>query len=329
MGDEGNEVADLLRVVLGDPDAEFDGEPVRLEGGCSAELFRFRLLVGPPAFVGRELVVRLIAEGVTAIDECVIQSEVARLGFPAPHVLGWGTVEPRRVYMVMRFVEGVSLFAAQHPLRGLRRVPAQLAELMMALHRLDPASVRESLTRLGSSAALDARAWALAELDACLASIAHPARGELRAWFDEHQPEPDRQVVCHGDLHALNVLVNGDATVLDWELAALGDAAFDVARTKLLLHAVPMGLPRAARPLIERLGQRAASRFEDAYTSLSPMPTDALRWYEALHTARMAGLVLAKGTGIGPVDHVLEAWRPALPLLATSVMRTTGISMLT
>jgi aminoglycoside phosphotransferase (APT) family kinase protein len=133
----------------------------------------------------------------------------------------------------------------------------------------------------------------LAELDVCLAAIAHPARRELRGWLDEHQPEPDRQVVCHGDLHALNVLVNGNSTVLDWELAAVGDAACDIARTKLLLHAVPMELPSAARPFIERLGKRAASRFEDAYTSMSPLPTEAIHWFDALHATRMVGLVLA------------------------------------
>ena len=125
------------------------------------------------------------------------------------------------------------------------------------------------------------------------------------------------------------MVVNGDTSVLDLELAAIGDPAFDVARTKLLLHAVPMDLPNAARPFIERLGKRAASRFEDAYTALSPVPTEAIWWYDALHAARMAGLILSHGVYAGPADDVLDAWRPALPVLAKSVSRTTGVSMVT
>ena len=67
--------------------------------------------------------------------------------------------------------------------------------------------------------------------------------------------------MCHGDLHALNVLVDGDQlTVIDWELAALGDPAFDIARTKLLLHAVPMDIPSAARPVIQHLGRTRGLR---------------------------------------------------------------------
>ena len=83
VGDDAREVADLLRVVLGDEHVEFDGEPVRLVGGRSADLFRFRLLVGPPVFVGRDLVVRLVADRATALNECVIQSEVAAARYPA------------------------------------------------------------------------------------------------------------------------------------------------------------------------------------------------------------------------------------------------------
>ena len=62
---------------------------------------------------------------------------------------------------------------------------------------------------------------------------------------------------------------------------------------------------------------------------MSPVPTAAIRWNVALHAARMIGLVLAKGARVGPADNVLAAWRPALPLLAKSVSRTTGISMIT
>lgn len=323
--------AGLLDVVLPsetvETRVEFESGPIRLEGGRSADLFRLRLFAGPTELTGRDLVLRLLPDRTASMDECVIQTGVARLGYPAPAVVRSGFVDGTRMYMIMNHVEGTSLFEAQSPLRAFRRVPPRLAELMLAVHHLDPASVRKSLAELGASATLDARARALADVDSSLAAIEHPARAELRCWFEQHQPEPGPEVVCHGDLHALNVVVNGDTAVLDWELAAIGDPAFDIARTKLLLHAVPMDLPRAARPLIQRLGRRAASRFEDAYTSTSPVLPEAIRWYEGLHAARMVGLVLAKGVRSGPADAVLNAWRPTLPLLVMSVERLTGVAV--
>jgi aminoglycoside phosphotransferase (APT) family kinase protein len=321
----------LLERVLGGATAEMKVElesgPSRLVGGRSAELFRFRLSKAPAGLAGRDLVLRLLPDRAGSMDECVIQAAVAKLGYPAPEVVRAGSFDGTRTYMIMEYVEGTSLFEAQGPFRAFRRVPPRLAELMLALHRLDPAPVRQALAKLGAPAALEARGRALADVDTSLAAIEHPAHAALHRWFEQHQPDRGREVVCHGDLHALNVLVDGDTAVIDWELSALGDPAFDIARTKLLLHAVPMDLSRAARPLIQRLGQRAASRFEDAYTSTSPVPSEAIRWYEALHAARTLGLVLTNRAGSHPAAVVLQAWQPTLPLLARSLKRLTGVAV--
>jgi aminoglycoside phosphotransferase (APT) family kinase protein len=325
------EAAEMLGVVLGSATAateiRFEAGPIRLEGGRSADLFRFRLSAGPTDLTGRDLVLRLLPPQATSRDECVIQTEVARLGYPAPQVVRSGSVDGTRIYVIMAYVEGVSLFEAQHPLRAFRRVPPRLAELMLSLHRLDPTPVRLSLEELGGSAALNARARALADVDSCFSAIEHPARRELRRCFERDPSAAGREVVCHGDLHALNVLVNGDTAVIDWELAAIGDPAFDIARTKLLLHAVPMDLPSATRPLVQRMGQRAASRFEGAYTATSPIPPEAICWYEALHAARMTGLILASGVHSGITDAVIAAWKPTLPLLIRLLERLTGVAV--
>ena len=319
------DIVEILRVALSAEDIEFEATPTRLEGGRSAELFRFRLLAGPQRLVGEDLVLRLLPGPSACSDECVIQDGVARLGYPAPEVLQWGTADARP-YMVLKFVEGRSLFDAGSRLSAFRRVPAQLADLMIALHRLDAAPVREALTATSTRFGLDARARALSEIHASFAAAGHRAGGDLCTWLDQHQPDRGPQVVCHGDLHALNVIVNGHTAVLDWELAAIGDPAFDIARTKLLLHAVPMDLPKSARPVIERLGQRAAERFERSYTAVSRVPRNAIDWYEALHAARVLGLLLASGVG-GGSNQVLDGWAPTQPLLGKIVERRTGVSM--
>ncbi|RPI07311.1 MAG: hypothetical protein EHM63_07985 [Actinobacteria bacterium] len=239
------DVVDILRVALSTEDVELEAIPVPLDGGRSAALFRFRLSAGPEPLIGEDLVLRLPPSPSAWRDECVIQDRVARLGYPAPEVLQWGTTDAGS-YMVMRFVEGRSLFDTGSRMSGFRRVPAQLAALMIALHRLDAAPIREALIATSTPFGLDARARALADLHGSFGAADHPAGDELCAWLEQRQPDRGPQVVCHGDLHALNVLVNGHTAVLDWELAAIGDAAFDIARTKLLLHAVPMDLPRSA-----------------------------------------------------------------------------------
>jgi aminoglycoside phosphotransferase (APT) family kinase protein len=257
----------------------------------------------------------------------VIHSSVAALGYPAPEVLCSGIVEDSQRYLIMTYVEGKSLFHAQSPLAAFRRVPPRLAELMVALHDVDPEPVRQSLAALGAPAAVDAQARALADIERCMLAVDHPARCELRDWLEEHRPDVVREVVCHGDLHALNVLVNGGPAVIDWELAGIGDPAFDIARTKLLLEAVPMDISKVARPLIQRLGRRAAEGFERAYLEHSAVPVEVIRWYEALHAARMASLVLTARHEPEPIDAVTTAWAPTLPLLVALLKHYTDVDL--
>jgi aminoglycoside phosphotransferase (APT) family kinase protein len=130
-------------------------------------------------------------------------------------------------------------------------------------------------------------------------------------------------VVCHGDLHALNVLAAGDhLTVVDWELATVGDPALDVARTALILAAVPVEMsPRARRP-VQRLGNGAARRFIRAYTEHRPLDPNAVTWHEVLHAARI--LARLERRDAAP-DPVLDAWAPTAPLLRARIERIAGI----
>jgi aminoglycoside phosphotransferase (APT) family kinase protein len=325
-GDATAEAERIIRIALAEPGArapELDGRTARLEGGRSADLFRFRLGCGPGDLTNRDLVLRILPTKSSAA-EGIIQAAVANLGYPAPEVLRSGTTDGSRSYLVMPFVHGDRLFDALGPGRALRQVPARLATLMLALHRLDPEPVRQALGG-AAPAALDARRRAREEIELALSD--HPSRRALRNWFDRNEPAHAADVVCHGDLHALNVVVaaNGDR-VLDWELAAIGEPAFDLARTKLLLHAVPMEMGRLARHLVQRLGKGIAARFEAAYRRDRPVPDDALRWFEALHAARVLVLVRAAGRS-ARASSVVDAWRPTVPLLADLLESRTGVRL--
>jgi aminoglycoside phosphotransferase (APT) family kinase protein len=306
--------------------SELESGPTRMVGGRSADLFGFRLAAGPPDLIGRDLVLRVPPLRSGSLGECVIQRELARLDYPTPEVARSGVVEGIGPAMVMAHADGVSLFESLGPLRAFRRAPGALATLMLRLHRVDPSPVRSVLATIGSDDR-DIEERALAEIDGGLETISHPDHAQLRAWLDRHRPPRERVVVCHGDLHALNVLVDGaEVAVVDWELAGIGDPAFDVARTKLLFKAVPMEISRAARPIVQRLGRRAAIRFENSYTSESPIAPPRLAWYEALHTARVIAIVLAHGSETG-TNPVVDGWRPTLPLLLSLLRQLSGISL--
>ena len=242
--------------------------PAPLTGGNSSELFGFRLGDAPGAMSG-DLVLRMPAPGRGVRREGIIQREVASSGYPAPAVLVLDDDPANplgRPYLVMPREPGSPLFVDAGPLEMLqafRRVPVVLAELMADLHDLDPqpvVSALESRERSGDGpgeqALLDDLGQTVASGAAALAPIAD--------WLVVNRPAVTTTVVCHGDLHALNVLdADGRYSVIDWELATIGDPALDVARTSLLLHAVPMEMPRPVRAVVQRLGRRTAAAIPD------------------------------------------------------------------
>jgi aminoglycoside phosphotransferase (APT) family kinase protein len=92
-------------------------------------------------------------------------------------------------------------------------------------------------------------------------------------------------VVCHGDFHPLNVVVDGDeASVIDWTDAGLGPREADVSRTLLLFHMAAI----AASSALERIalkvaGPGLARRYRRTYEAGSPLDPVLLRRWEALH----------------------------------------------
>lgn len=311
----------LLTAVLAESgmQPEFASGPTRLEGGKSAELFTFCLSAGPPDITGPELVLRIPARRDWLV-ECVVQATVAELGFSTPPALRFGRHADHGVFLVMPRIPGSALFESTGLRRSLREVPARLAELLVDLHDLDPTPTRAAL-QLESG-------WQL--VDQTLADIEAVARRSapltaVHDWLTARRPDDGADVACHGDLHAFNVLIHDEMTaVLDWELAGLAPRAFDVARTRLLLHAVPMELPRPVRPLIERLGRRTADRFERSYSTRRPIAPSTVLWHETLHATRIVALLEESAT-TPMAPAVADGWRPTLPLLRRIIARSTGI----
>jgi aminoglycoside phosphotransferase (APT) family kinase protein len=136
-------------------------------------------------------------------------------------------------------------------------------------------------------------------------------------------------VVCHGDLHPFNVLLDdsGAPVVLDWSASLLAPREYDVAFTELLLSDPPLAVPAALGPLVGAAGRLLARRFRREYVAASGVELDveSLRWHRALLCLR--GLVEVAGwvAGDGVEAHAGHPWLTLGPAFAGRLASTTGV----
>ncbi|MFC4244530.1 phosphotransferase family protein [Gryllotalpicola reticulitermitis] len=108
--------------------------------------------------------------------------------------------------------------------------PDELRRLLSAVHELDPQPLAEFLTR--PHAFMGGDAWEGILLERVVPLLDARARPEARRRVGALAAlRPDRSAVVHGDLAGSNVLWTGGRVtgILDWDLAAPGDPAEDVA----------------------------------------------------------------------------------------------------
>jgi aminoglycoside phosphotransferase (APT) family kinase protein len=138
-------------------------------------------------------------------------------------------------------------------------------------------------------------------------------------------------VVCHGDLHPFNVLVDDErrVTVLDWSASLIASHYYDLAFTGLVLAEPPVSVPRALRPAVRAAGRGLARRFRATYAKTTGAPIDlgALAWHEGVICLRalveVAGWVAA-GTADSRAGH---PWLVSGPAFAARLSRLTGVAV--
>lgn len=300
-------------------DAEYSSGLEQLQGGYETATYRF-MLKGVGDELSRRLVLRLYPPSYgtrNAIWESMVQNALAGEGFPVPkvHFVCTDMTILGGAFIVMDFIPGQQLlYASPH------KMPEILGETHAALHLIDPGPLVKTLTEKG----IDEYEYSLDSRYDWLRSIAGeiPWISDSVSWLIDNQPpEPERLAICHGDFHALNILVDeGKVTgVLDWPGFAIADPALDVANT-LVLTTIP------ARRLILPTEDAAsvdwnlvAEAYLAAYRARKPLDSTNLDYYQ------VSRCVMALIQGYGGQ----EVWRHPLIVddLVGYIRTITGVAI--
>jgi aminoglycoside phosphotransferase (APT) family kinase protein len=313
--DLSDRLLDVLRTETGCPGLSYARSPQPLTGGFWAELLQFSVS-GAPRGWPAELVARLMPDEAMARKETAVQRAVADAGYPTPvvRVSGGPSSGLGPAFMIMDRAPGGPLLAGLNGVAALvrapllaRRIPDVLARSMASLHALDPAPVRAELDgMLNVVTDVPSMLEALRSgAEACGRDDLVAAAATLASRLDFEDPD----VICHGDLHPFNLLVDdhGTVTVLDWTASLIAPRPYDVAFTSLLLAEPPLALPDRLRPAVRSIGRRLAKRFVRSYERDANVviERDPLTYFQAVVCLRalvevahwVAGGVIDERTG--------------------------------
>src|SRR5262249_28667088 len=189
-------------------------------GVCDPEFHALRLR-GAPAELTGPLVLRVLRahhDPAMILREHAAQNALADQGYPAPRVVH-ASLDPAPLgapFLLMRRMPGTPLLSTG-PV-GMDRL---LLEAQLRLHALDPAPL---VLALGERGTFDGY---LASLERRVGRAGLAGLAGLMRWLGERRPAPAAApVICHGDLHPQNLLVDGGrvSAVLDWPNAVVAEA---------------------------------------------------------------------------------------------------------
>lgn len=331
----GEAIAAVISAVAGSP-ATLAGVPQRLSGGFWAQIWGFDLADTMPVPFNRPMVLRVMPDRTAGIREAVVQRIIAETGFPTPRVLASGTAPGLgEAYIVMERIHG------RTPLGGLRlgpellglpkllrRLPTMLAATANALHAIDPDVMRTALEDAGVGSRVSNNPFRL-RIESAVIECPSAGFAEFVRWLDDHAPDPGPQVICHGDLHPLNVLIDDGGTtwLLDWTTATIARKEMDIGLTTGLLRCAPIAVPKLLRPVVERITNRLAESFINEVGTTAVVDRAAVDWWEALQHGRcLAELVHGRlhADGVVGPGHPFET---SVNAMRRRLQQLTGVTI--
>ncbi len=310
-----------LRRSTNRPAMAWSRPPVPLAGGFWAEMYDVELADAPCDLDGR-LVARIMPDPATAALETAVQRHLTRHGYPVPAIryAAGPSNDLGRAWSLMDFVPGQPLLgglsattAIRHAPTLLRQLPDLLAEAAVALHRCPVDGLDRELTGHARQAHVHDF------LERLAAQAAAIGRHDLERTA-EHltATAPDTRVICHGDLHPFNLLVDGERwTLIDWSTAVTADPHYDLGFTTLMLANPPLSGPAPVRATSRAIGSRLAKRFLHSYEQRTGRPVDTARLAWGRHAHALRALVeLATWEANGQLDaHRGHPWLTMRPVL--------------
>jgi aminoglycoside phosphotransferase (APT) family kinase protein len=248
-----------VRHELNDSGIEYESSLVPIHGGFETATYHF-LLKGVHKELSRRLVLRLYPEFRDPIDAAwvsIVQNALAEQGHPVAkaHSICLDKSVLGGAFFVMDFLAGEPMVTA--PL-GINENVYRLDRQFDSLHN--------------NASELP---WICAGVD----------------WLIENRPpEPERLVICHGDFHPMNILIQGDKVtgVVDWAGFLIADPAYDIANTIWLLSVAYKLLTSGLGPEIKSAfgpefasvdWDRFSQQYLDAYRELLPFDTTNIGYY--------------------------------------------------
>jgi aminoglycoside phosphotransferase (APT) family kinase protein len=281
-----------LRANLG-TEVAFAVPPIPFSGGFDTTTAAFSLSGAPPEY-SCDLVLRLMPQadqGVRVTREAATHAALVAEGFPAPRVLMM-SADPAalgRPFLIMERLEGDHMFANIFGRNGrigrITGLSRTLADVQLRLHDVPGDCLHTSARKFG----LDR---AIFTVDGVIQRLAwHSERAGLTslvasaAWLAENRPAPAMaEVICHGDLHPLNVVMAGDelSGVVDWSQAIAAEPAYDVAATRVLMQFGPVDVAAWLRPVVDRARAIPIRRYLRFYRAARPFDERNMAYYESL-----------------------------------------------
>jgi aminoglycoside phosphotransferase (APT) family kinase protein len=310
------EVSSALRRRLAGrfPGGVTDAEaPVRISGGYDFWVYGLR-------FAGTSLPHRWTAPLVARIPaqperfpllerESRLQAWVAEQGYPAPPILE--LVPPGEVLefpvQVMERRQGITMARAMETApRRIFRLAGQLGACQAALHRVPVPKWAGQWSVIGNRLRLPRRLAANGSV---------PGLAEALQLTEQLLPrlEDNAPVICHGDFHPANILVEADqVSVIDWTDAGIGDRHSDIAWTAWVFGFAAVMAPDRRQRYVRRALAPALSRaYLSAYRRELPVDAARLRLWAPVHLLHTWAMLAADEQGLsGPARFKpgLVAW---------------------
>ena len=277
-----------LRAHLDAPSLDYAEAPAPILGGFDTWIYRFSLNGGDPRWTGPLIarVFRAEADSDRARYETLVQNAIAALGYPAPEVLlaEEDAAALGSPFMIMRRIPGTLMFERLLSVRA-PWVARLLGHAHARLHDLDAGAFQSMIGGARNPRGVGTFDPLLELAAETVARSGLDGLAPALAWLRDHRPAAgEDDVVCHGDFHPLNVLIEGnDCTgVLDWGWAGVGPAAFDVGATIALIGHGPIDVPRPLRPLVRGARSLITRWYVAGYRAARPLDMEQVRYFEVV-----------------------------------------------